>query len=279
MTALKTILGELPTGDGSHSELAALAWRAAHESARFLHEERPDVLAVQVKSSATDMVSAMDRGAEAILVETILGARPNDGFLGEEGGERHGTSGVRWVVDPLDGTVNYLHRLPMWSVSVAAEEDGQTVVGVIVAPEIGESYLAVRGHGAWVVDGAGEATALTTSRCTALNVAVVATGFGYDARRREQQAAAVGKIIGSIADIRRCGAATIDLAWLASGRFDGYFERGLNEWDVAAGLLLAEEAGARVVIVDGADAVNGLPLVCTPAIADDLAALLRDAGA
>lgn len=271
MTALATILDT--------SELAPLAWRAAHDAARFLHEERPDVLAVEVKSSASDMVSAMDRGAEAILVETILGARPGDGFLGEEGGERAGTTGVRWVVDPLDGTVNYLHRIPMWSVSVAAEQDGQVVVGIIIAPELGESYVAVRGRGAWLIDSNGEARALTTSQCAGLDVAVVATGFGYDARRREMQAGAVAKLIGSVADIRRAGAATIDLAWTASGRFDGYFERGLNPWDIAAGMLLAEEAGARIVIVDGDDAVSGLPMVCTPAIADDLAELLRATGA
>lgn len=271
MTTLATILGQ--------NELASLAWQAAQDAARFLHDERPDTLTIEVKSSASDMVSAMDRGAEAIVVDTILAARPDDGFLGEEGGERLGTSGVRWVVDPLDGTVNYLHRLPIWAVSVAAEQDGQVVVGVIAAPEIGEHYVAVRGRGAWIVNDAGEATALSMSSCSGLDVAVVATGFGYDPRQREDQATAVAKLIGSIADIRRIGVATIDLAWTASGRIDGFYERGLNPWDVAAGLLLAEEAGARIVIVDGDDAVTGLPLVCTPAIADDLAGLLRRVGA
>lgn len=279
MTAVATILDEITAGEAPLRELASLAWQAAQNAARFLHEERPDTLAIEVKSSASDMVSAMDRGAEAILVETILQARPNDGFLGEEGGERAGTSGVRWVVDPLDGTVNYLHRIPMWSVSVAAELGGEVVVGVIVAPALGERYLAVRGHGAWVVDDSGEATALTTAHCSGLDVAVVATGFGYDPRRRQVQASAVAALIGSVADIRRAGAATIDLAWTARGRLDGYFERGLNPWDVAAGLLLAKEAGASVVIVEGDDAVSGLPLVCTPSIVEDLTALLRRTGA
>lgn len=225
--------------------LLPLAWQAAQRAGAFLRDERPADLAVDTKSTPSDVVSAMDRDAEAMIIADLLGERPDDGFLGEEGGERLGTSGVRWVVDPLDGTVNYLHFLPMWGVSIAAEEDGDAVVGVVHLPVFDETYVAVRGAGAWLVrDGVGER--LAGSGCADLSAAIVSTGFAYDAQRRARQAAVVQGLIPQVADIRRMGSAVVDFCWLARGRTDAYYEAGLNPWDIAAGALIAREAGIAV---------------------------------
>lgn len=244
------------------------AWAAAHRAAAFLRDERPDDLAVDTKSTPTDVVSAMDRQAEAMIAADLLGVRPDDGMLGEEGGERAGTSGVRWVVDPLDGTVNYLHRIPMWGVSIAAEVEGTVEVGVIVAPAVEEAYLAVRGSGAWLVAG-GVPERLHGSPCRALDQAIVSTGFGYSPDRRRRQAEVLADLIPSIADIRRFGAAVIDFCWLARGRTDAYFEAGLNEWDRAAGGLIAQEAG---VVFTGlrSDDPSSFFVAAAPGIVDGL---------
>jgi len=225
--------------------LLPMAWHAAGAAGRFLRDERPKILAVDTKSSPTDAVTVMDRTAEAMISAALLGPRPDDGLLGEEGGERLGTSGVRWIVDPLDGTVNYLFELPMWGVSIAAEEHGLVTVGVVVTPEFDEGYIAVRGQGSWHIDGA-DAHPLQASGCTDLAAALVTTGFGYDAQLRKAQAEVVTGLITQIRDVRRMGAAVVDFCWLARGRVDGYYERGLNAWDYAAGALIAQEAGAFV---------------------------------
>lgn len=253
-------------------ELLPAAWHAALRAGAFLRDERPVDLVVDTKSTPSDVVSAMDRDAEAMIIEDLLGARPADGLLGEEGGERPGTSGVRWVVDPLDGTVNYLHRLPMWGVSIAAEVDGRGEIGVVHVPEFAESYLAARGRGAWLVrDGVGEH--LAGSDCPDLSSAIVATGFGYAAQRRRRQAEVVTGLITQVADVRRMGAAVVDFCWLARGRVDAYYEAGLNPWDRAAGGLIAAEAG---VVVSGLhdDDTSEFFVAAVPAIADDLRAAL-----
>ena len=252
--------------------LLPLAWEAAHRAGAFLRDERPDDLVIDTKSTATDVVSAMDRNAEAMIIEDLLGTRPEDGLLGEEGGERFGTSGVRWVVDPLDGTVNYLHRIPMWGVSIAAELDGRSEVGVIVVPEFGETYIAVRGKGAWLVrDGVGER--LVGSACEHLPAAIVATGFGYAADRRQRQMQVMEVLITQVADIRRMGAAVVDFCWLARGRVDAYFEHGLNPWDMAAGGLVVSESGMAYTGLSGDDP-SGFFVAAAPAIVDDLRAAL-----
>ena len=252
--------------------LLPLAWRAAGTAGRFLSEERPELLEIDTKSSPTDSVTVMDRTAEQLIGDELLGERPTDGLLGEEGGERLGTSGVRWIVDPLDGTVNYLFRLPVWGVSIAAEERGTVTVGVVATPEYGESYLAVRGHGAWHVRGA-RAERMSASGCTDLGSALVTTGFGYDAGRRRAQATVVAGLIPDIRDIRRMGAAVVDLCWLARGRLDAYYEDGLNAWDYAAGALIAQEAGAIVTGLRGDD-FSTFVLATAPGIAGDLRAAL-----
>lgn len=258
-------------------ELLPAAWQAGERAGAFLRDERPDDLVIDTKSTESDVVSAMDRDAEAMIIADLLGPRPADGLLGEEGGERVGTSGVRWVVDPLDGTVNYLHRLPMWGVSIAAEVGGRTQVGVVHVPAFGEGYLAVRGEGAWLVrEGRGER--LAGSDCPTLGAAIVATGFGYAAERRRRQAQVVAGLIGDVSDVRRIGAAVLDFCWLARGRLDAYFECGLNAWDYAAGALIAQEAGLVVSALRDDD-LSRFVLAAAPAIAADLRSALARLGA
>lgn len=258
--------------------LADLAWRAATEAGAFLLTQRPDELAVETKSTPTDVVTSMDKAAEHLLHERLLGERPGDGLLGEEGTERVSHTGIRWVVDPLDGTVNYLYRIPLWGVSVAAEDEqiGGGVVGVIVTPETGEGFIGIRGSGAWrIVGDVGER--LSVRECRSLDQAMVATGFGYSAARRLSQADVLRTLITQVRDIRRTGCAVVDFTWLAVGRTDAYYERGLNPWDVAAGLIVAQEAGAT--IVDFGDARNGGNfLVAVPGIADQMREALTEAG-
>ena len=261
--------------------LLPLAWQAARSAGAFLRDERPEALAIEAKSTATDAVTAMDRGAEARIVASVSAARPDDGFLGEEGGERRGTTGVRWIVDPLDGTVNYLARLPMWGVSIGIEVDGIIEVGVVVAPALRESYLAVRGAGAWALDGEEpvDAVRIAASDVQEPSMALVATGFGYEPRRREAQADAVRALIAQVRDIRRLGAASVDFCWTARGRLDAYYESGLQPWDIAAGALIAREAGAVVGPLRGEDDSVGTIAACAPGIADTLLPLLRSVDA
>lgn len=258
--------------------LADVAWRAASEAGAFLHTQRPDDLAVETKSTPTDVVTAMDKAAEHLIRERLLGERPDDGLLGEEGTDRPSHSGVRWVVDPLDGTVNYLYGIPLWGVSVAAEDLdlGGAVVGVVITPETDEGFIAIRGRGAWrIVGDIGER--LTVRQCSDLGQAMVATGFGYAPGRRSRQVRTLQSIITSVRDIRRTGCAVVDFTWLAQGRTDAYYERGLNPWDMAAGALIAEEAGAVMSDLGGASG-QGTFLAAVPGIAMALEALLLQAG-
>ena len=257
--------------------LVPLAWSAATNAGYFLRDQRPEELPVDTKSSVSDAVTSMDRGSEAIIRGIILSARPDDSVLGEEGGERSGSTDVRWIVDPLDGTVNYLYRLPMWGVSVAVEIAGEVVVGVISAPDLDEDYVAVRGQGAWLIR-RGRAERLRVRHCQGLPTALVVTGFNYSPEMRTRQAQVVERVIDRVRDIRRLGSAVVDFCWLARGRIDAFYEKGLNEWDVAAGGLIAREAGA---VVDGlvGDDLNAMVFVSVPEIAEELRAVLIAAGA
>ncbi|MEO5875841.1 MAG: inositol monophosphatase family protein [Streptosporangiaceae bacterium] len=229
--------------------LLALAVATARETGRMLIDKRPaggpDV--VQTKSSATDIVTQMDQAAERLIRERIGAARPDDAFLGEEEGSSAGTTAIRWVIDPIDGTVNYLYDLPDWAVSIAAELNGETVVGVVEIPSRGETYTAVRGGGAFL-----NGEPLHCSQETALPSALIATGFGYSAERRAHQAQVLTGVLPNVRDIRRGGACSIDLCAVASGRVDGYYERGVQAWDIAAGKLLVTEAGGRIEGLAGA---------------------------
>ncbi|WP_344900663.1 inositol monophosphatase family protein [Actinomadura meridiana] len=234
-------------------ELLGLAVATAREAGRMLVDKRPadgpDV--VQTKSSPTDVVTMMDRAAEQLIIERIRAVRPDDAFLGEEGGDRAGGSGVRWVVDPIDGTVNYLYDLPDWAVSIAAEVDGTVVAGVVEIPRRGESYTAVRGGGA-VAHTASGTRELRVNSQVPLGEALVATGFGYAAKRRAWQAQVLTGVLPRVRDIRRGGSCCVDLCSLAAGRLDAYYERGVQAWDIAAGGLIVREAGGRIEGLHGA---------------------------
>lgn len=255
-------------------ELLELALATAEEAGRMLIEDRPaggpDV--VQTKSSPTDVVTQMDQAAERLIVERLLAVRPRDGLLGEEGASGAGESGVRWVIDPIDGTVNYLYDLPDWAVSIAAEVAGRSVAGVIVIPRRGEVYTAVRDGGAQVRAADGTVRELSVNTGVPLNRALVATGFGYAAERRAHQARVLTGVLTEIRDIRRSGSCCVDLCSLAAGRVDAYYERGVQAWDIAAGSLIAEEAGAHVGGLHGAPAGPEFAVAAAP----DLFAALHD---
>lgn len=259
-------------------EALPVAWRCATTAGAFLRDERPRALIVDTKSSPTDAVSIMDRSSEQLIVREALTAFPDDGFLGEEGGERPSRSGRRWIVDPLDATVNYLYGIPLWGVSVALEDEQGTVLGVVAVPEADEVYVAVRGAGSWLVE-RGRGRRLQGSGCVDLGQALVATGFGYSAERRIRQAQVVAGLIGQVRDIRRTGCAVVDFCWLARGRLDAFYEYGLNPWDHAAGALIAREAGIRVMGLGGTEDLDPFFVAAAPAIAEDLREVLSALGA
>ena len=253
------------TGVTGARELLVIAVGAALEAGQLLASKEGRVEVAATKSSPTDVVTEMDGRAEELIRARILVARPDDAILGEEGGQVDGAADApaRWVVDPLDGTVNYLYGLHDWAVSIAAEVDDRIVAGAVYVPMRGELFTAVRGEGAWLESTRGSATSggpgesvipdstfeRIPLRCrpgVPLDQALVATGFGYRAQRRTVQGEVVAALLPRIRDIRRNGVASVDLCAVAAGRLDGYYERGLNYWDYAAGALIAEEAGAVV---------------------------------
>lgn len=258
--------------------LPMLAWEAALTAGELLLAGRGEVLTVATKTSATDVVTQMDTRSEAAIIDLILARRPADSVLGEEGGERSGSSGVRWVIDPLDGTVNYTYGQPLWAVSVAAEVAGHTVVGVVDVPVIGETYVAVRGHGSYLIT-ATETTRLEVSTPNGLDAALVATGFGYAAFRRAAQGRTVSAVLPQVRDIRRGGAAAVELCFLAARRVDAYFERGVQPWDYAAGALIVSEAGAVVGGPVGQAPSSELFWATSPGLAAGFAELLDRSGA
>ena len=227
-----------------------------------------------VKATPTDVVTAADRASERLLVEGIRAARPGDGVLGEEGASDDGTTGVRWVVDPIDGTVNYLYGIAQWCVSIGVEVDGVTVVGVVHNPVAGETFTAVRGGGAHL-----DGRPLRCSGATDLSQALVATGFGYDARRRTAQALVLQQVLPRVRDLRRLGAGALDLCGVAAGRVDAYYEQGLEPWDMSAGLLIATEAGALVGGLSGRPPSHDLVIAAAPGVFGGLHDLLVGAGA
>ncbi|CAN5275133.1 inositol monophosphatase family protein [soil metagenome] len=256
-------------------ELVALAERLALEAAALLVDGlRRDRVDVATKTSGTDMVTEMDHASEALILEGVRSVRPDDGFLGEEGSTVAGTSGVRWVIDPIDGTTNYLYSHPGFSVSIAVEVEGVAVVGVVVDPLHDDVFTAVRGGGARC-----NGEPIRASAKADLPTALVGTGFAYEGDRRRRQAEVLGRIIGDIRDVRRMGAASVDLCSVACGRLDAYYERGLAPWDLAAGVLVAVEAGARVGALDGGPPSDAFVLAAAPAIFDPLRRLLSAAGA
>lgn len=199
-------------------------------------------LGVGSKATPTDLVSDADRASERAIAQHLRTARPDDGLLGEEGEARQrGTSGLRWVIDPLDGTINFLHGLASWSVSIAVEDEHGVLAGVVHQPTTGDTFHARRGHGAHLGD-----RGLAVSRVTGLDDILLATGFAYDPAIRVDQGRDLADLLPRVRDVRRAGSAALDLAWCAAGRVDGYLEFGLSPWDWAAGRLLVTEAGGTV---------------------------------
>jgi fructose-1,6-bisphosphatase/inositol monophosphatase family enzyme len=264
-----------PAGDADLDELLALALDVAGAAASLLVERRHAVRSlVETKSTVTDMVTEVDRDAEALVVGRLRAARPHDGILGEEGASHEGTSGVRWIVDPLDGTTNYLYGFPAFGVSVAAEIDGETAVGVVADAAHSETYSAVRGRGAFR-----DGVAIGVSGKTDTATALVGTGFPYAADARAEAARVLTHVLPHVRDVRRAGAAAIDLCWVACGRLDAYYERGLQPWDLAAGDLIVREAGGLTAAFDGGRPRAGSVVAASPALLEPLLALLATAAA
>ncbi|MEV1287051.1 inositol monophosphatase family protein [Micromonospora sp. NPDC049679] len=248
-------------------ELLKIAAEVAQAAAVTARRMRADgVTGVDTKSTSTDVVTAADRAVERQVVAALRALRPEDTVLGEEYGDTRGArpagpGAVRWILDPIDGTVNYLYGLPEYAVSLAAEVDGVVVAGVVRNAATGDEWRAVRGGGAYR-----EGRRLTGSTQTDLAQALVATGFGYDPARRIHQAAVLAGLIARVRDIRRFGAAALDLCRAAEGSVDAYYEKGLNPWDHAAGGLIAAEAGLRVAGLAGAPAGPDLVIAAPPTL-------------
>jgi myo-inositol-1(or 4)-monophosphatase len=255
------------------ADLAALASAVAQEAGELLLARHGRVAVVRTKSSPTDVVTEMDHAAEKLIRDRLLAARPADAILGEEGGQT-GAGPVRWIVDPLDGTVNYLYGLPGWAVSVAAEVGGVVVAGAVCVPLQRSTFTATLGSGAWL-DSAWEGSRrLACNRGVALSDALVATGFGYPSGQRAEQGHVVAAVLPRVRDIRRAGAAAVDLCSVAAGRVDAYYEQGTHYWDIAAGALIAREAGAMTGGLRGEEAGESMTLAAGPVLFAELRDLL-----
>jgi myo-inositol-1(or 4)-monophosphatase len=246
-------------------ELAQRAARAAGEVLLSYHGRAHEGL--ESKTSATDPVSDADREAERVIRELLEAERPDDGLMGEEGSRSPAPSGRRWIVDPLDGTVNFLYGLRAWGVSIALENEEGLAVGVVFNPVSGECFAAERGKGATV-----NGKPIHVTACRSLDRAMVATGFSYESERRAEQAEILVKLLPRIRDLRRAGAAALDLAYVAAGRVDAFYERGLKRWDEAAGLLLVHEAGGVTADLEGEP--HGVVAAATQELLDELLPLL-----
>jgi myo-inositol-1(or 4)-monophosphatase len=255
-------------------ELMALASDLARDAGRVHAEGVRTALRLETKSSPTDLVSQVDREAERLIVERLSRLRPDDAVLGEEGALGHGTSGVRWVIDPLDGTTNYIYGYPAYAVSIAVEIDGQPQIGVVLDSSVGRMYRAISGFGA-VCDG----QPIHVREQPDLATALVATGFSYEAAQRARQGAVVAQVLGRVRDIRRGGTAALDLCHVAAGHVDAYWELDLSPWDYAAGAVIAREAGAEVEFLRAAHGHGPAVAAAHPSLLPAFLALLRETGA
>jgi myo-inositol-1(or 4)-monophosphatase len=258
------------TDDDLVDELLTVACQVAVEGGDVAVTGRTGTaLDIATKSSATDLVTALDRAAETTIVAGLTRLRPGDAVVGEEGTHHEGTSGVSWLIDPIDGTTNFVYGVPQWATSVAASAGTCTLAGAVYVPAMEELFAAGRGRGATL-----NGKPISCSDRTDVALALVATGFGYRSDDRRRQAALVAHLIASVRDIRRIGSAAIDLCYAACGRVDAYYEAGLNPWDFAAGELIAREAGCRSGDFAGGPPAADRLLVATPAIFDDLVGLI-----
>jgi myo-inositol-1(or 4)-monophosphatase len=264
----------LPDVRPEPDDLERLAVELAQGAADVVRDGRRVHIATAAKSTETDLVTEVDRASERWLIDQLAMRRPDDAILGEEGGGRPGSSDVRWLLDPIDGTVNFVLAIPQFAVSVAAELAGVVVAGAVCNPLSGETFHARLGGGAYL-----DGQRLTGPRDVPLSRAVVGTGFGYDAATRARQVAVVAPLLPQVADIRRLGAASLDLCFLGAGRLDAYFEAGLNPWDHAAGGLVATEAGCVVSGLRGRPPSGRLCAGAAPGLAPAFFAVLESLGA
>ena len=258
--------------------LLALAVDVAREAAALVARGRASAADhVDVKSSPTDVVTAVDTASEELIAGRLLGARPDDGLLGEEGAERAGTSGVRWVVDPIDGTVNFLYGLPSYAVSIAAEVDGEVRAGAVLDVSSGELFTATRGGGAYLSSpGRPAPVRLAAGSPVSLEQTLVGTGFSYQVEQRRSQGAVVAQLLLRVRDIRRNGSSALDLCSTAAGRLDAYYELGLKPWDHAAAALVAAEAGVVLTGLAGRPFADPMAVAAAPSIAGPFLALLEE---
>lgn len=239
-------------------------------------ENRPENLEISTKTSATDVVTHMDQLAEKVIVEAIQVQFPSDSIVGEEGTFLSGTSEYSWIIDPLDGTVNYTYDLPAWSISIARinQKTRMTQVGVVHAPALARTYWAAEGEKSWLEHN-GVKKAVTVSDCEVLAQALVGTGFGYEYNRRAGQARVLNTVLPNVRDIRRLGSCAIDLCLVAEGVLDAFFERGVNPWDHSAGALIARQAGAIVSGLHGEHESDEMIVVANATLHKQLVQILE----
>ncbi len=242
------------------NELLELAEGIAQRAGEML-SIRPENFDINEKSSARDFATHMDHASEKLIVAEILAARCDDGIIGEEGANRESKSGITWVIDPIDGTVNYFYNLPGWNISIAAKDSQGVLIGIVYAPTLNSLWHASRGGGAFL-----NGRPIHVSNARVLEDSLLATGFSYDVAERVRQGEQIAALIPRVRDIRRLGAAAVDLCHVASGSLDGYFETGLKEWDLAAGGLIAREAGALVSGRKGSPAGEAMVIAAGPAL-------------
>lgn len=254
----------------SPAELTAIGEALAREAGDLIRNRLDDVISISTKSTATDMVTEVDRQSERLIVSRLESLRSGDALLGEEGTSRDGTTGVRWIFDPLDGTTNYIYGFPAFCVSIAVEVDGKPVAGVVYDPLRGEMFTATLGAGALL-----NGRPIRVTSLHSIETALVSTGFGYDPARRAFQGRVLGDIVPRVRDIRRAGSAALDLCWVACGRVDAYYEFGLNDWDMAAGALIVREAGGRTGTFAGAPAGVNTIVAAGPGIFEPLHELVE----
>jgi myo-inositol-1(or 4)-monophosphatase len=254
------------------SELRAVAEELARAAGDMaLNGRKSGQVTATTKSSPTDMVTQYDKASEEMVTAGLQSLRPHDGIVGEEGASREGTSGITWHIDPIDGTSNFYFDIPMWAVSIGAVDENGPIAGAVYAPALGDMFTASRGEGATL-----NGSPISVRNNTLLSDALVCTGYSYRASERERHARRVAKMVTQIRDIRRFGAAAIDLCFVACGRYDAYFEEHLHSWDLIAGQIVATESGAIVTDYAGNAVTPQQVLAAQPGIQADLIRLIAD---
>ena len=252
------------------SELVELAESIAQKAGTLL-SNRPSKFELDQKSGVFDFATQMDHESEKLIVGEILKSRPNDGLIGEEGANRPSKSGITWVIDPIDGTVNYLYDIPGWCISIGVKDESGALAGVVYSPATNSLWKATRGGGAFL-----NGAPITCNEPVALNRALVGSGFAYDIEKRKIQAELVSRLLPEIRDLRRLGACAVDICHVASGSLDAYFEAGVNEWDYAAAGLIATEAGAKISIEKGIwNGEKNMVIAAGPSLHPALSALIH----